>query len=106
MRDPELTAAYPGIRLKMSARKFRVPPVPRGGQAPPDRVNTIIVPASPPSTLNPQPSTILWLSPQQLADIRIQYEIDEMVAGRRPAQRTPRSARSDATPTSRHANSD
>ena len=79
----------------MSARKFRIPPAPL---PPAGRVNTIIVPGAPKTVDRGliTDDSILWLTPQQLADIRIQYEIDEMMAGRRPAHRLSRPARSGA----------
>jgi len=51
---------------------------------------------SQPSTKDHQLSTVLWLTPQELADQRLQHEIDEMVAGRRPAYPLTRSSRRDA----------
>lgn len=84
----------------MAARKFNEPST-LNHRPSTTSVSTIIIPEDPaaaaiktatllpghstPSTLNHEPSTILWLSPQQLADIRLQYEIDEMLAGHRPA---------------------
>ena len=85
----------------MSARKFRGPPV---------KVNVIVVPgaANPSiqSSNNPPPADILWLTPQDLADIRLQYEIGEMLAGRRPAQRMARPASADAVRKGSHLTND
>ena len=64
----------------MSARKFRLPPSP--------------------------PSTILWITPQQLADIRLQYEIGEMVSGHRSPYRSACHDQRDATRKGSHVTSD
>ena len=87
----------------MSARKFRIPPAPL---PPAGRVNTIIVPGAPKTVDRGliTDDSILWLTPQQLADIRIQYEIDEMLAGHRPAHPLTRSTRRVAEPKGRHFN--
>ena len=45
---------------------------------------------------------IIWRTPQELADQRLQHEIDEMVAGRLPSHRLTRSSRSDARRTPSH----
>ena len=56
-----------------------------------------------PHTRNPavRPGT-LWMSPQEVAAIRLDYEIREMVSGQRPAYRPTRSSQQDAVRTPRH----
>ena len=72
--------------------------------------STIVIPESPDCGLKTMDSglqpTILWLSPQELADIRLQYEIGEMVSGHRSPYRSACHDQRDATHKGSHVTSD